>query len=233
MAHHPYDPSASLPTAAQAHTDHQRRPAGQGKPVIGLAGGIGSGKSLVAMQFKKLGCAVINADALSHQVLTEPVVRDTLASWWGQDILDANGQVDRKAVGKHVFGAPDELLRLEQLVHPRVHALRESLRREYDKQQGVLAIVEDCPLLFEVGLEKQCDVVVFVATDRAVQLQRVKTNRGWSEAELNSREKNQLGLDIKANRADYIVDNSESESQTFKQVRSVLLNIIPDNTTSE
>lgn len=215
-----------------------RRAPGGVKPVIGLAGGIGSGKSLVARQFEQLGCAIIDADALAHQVLEQPTVRDTLVTWWGEKVLNAQGQVDRAAVGKCVFNAPadiqavqdrTQLNRLEKLVHPRVHELREALRRTYEQQPQVKAIVEDCPLLFEAGIHKQCDVVVFVTTDRHVRLQRVKTNRGWSEAELNSREKNQLGLDIKAKQSDYVIDNSETATQTFQQVRDVFLKIIPEN----
>ena len=233
MAHHPYKPSKNSDSVDSKQAGRIRRAPGQGKPVIGLAGGVGSGKSLVAKQFKELGCAIIDADALAHEVLTQDDVRQTLVNWWGKKVLNKQGQIDRKAVGRCVFDAPNELVKLEQLVHPRVHALRDAQRQTYEKQQGVRAIVEDCPLLFEVGLEKQCDAVVFVATQRAVRLKRVKVNRGWSEVDLDSREKNQLGLDIKANRADYVVDNSEGEQQTFKQVRSILLNIIPDNSTSE
>src|SRR5690606_11120875 len=89
-------------------------------------------------------------------------------------------------------------------------------------------IVEDCPLLFEVGLDKQCDVVVFVSTQPEIRLARVKATRGWSQEELAEREKNQLGLDIKASRADYILDNSADESQTANQVRLLFYKIVKD-----
>jgi dephospho-CoA kinase len=199
------------------------------KPVIGLAGGIGSGKSLVASQLAKLGCAVINADELSHQVLRQPEVRQQLIAWWGEGVLDEQGQINRKAVGQRVFNQPDELARLEALVHPRVHQLREALRERYSVDPKVKAIVEDCPLLYEVGLDKVCDVVIFVQARREVRLARVARYRGWSEAELTAREKNQLGLDIKADRADHVVDNSGQESQTLEQVKRILLKIIPDH----
>lgn len=207
----------------------QRRLPGSGKPVIGLAGGIGSGKSLVARQFEQLGCAVINADDLAHQVLTQQDVIDKVVQWWGQKVLNNEGQLDRKEIGRCVFDSPDDLRKLEQLVHPRVHALRDSLRQRYEFQNAVKAIVEDCPLLFEVGLEGECDVVVFVSTDRTVRLARIKANRGWTAKELDSRENKQLGLDIKANRADYIVDNSENEQRTFEQVRNVFLKVITEH----
>lgn len=199
------------------------------KPVIGIAGGIGSGKSLVARQFESLGCAVIDADKLSHQVLAEPDVRDELVRWWGSDILDPAGQLDRKAIGRRVFNDPSQLRRLEDLVHPRVHALRASLRAKFDADPAVVAVVEDCPLLYEVGLDKECDVVVFVAARPEVRLERVREKRGWTEEELKSREKNQEPLDIKAGRADHIIENSESQSQTYHQVRQRLLEIIPDH----
>lgn len=199
-----------------------RRAATSGKPVIGLAGGIGCGKSLVASQLASLGCGVINADELSHQVLGQQAVRDTLVQWWGADILDEQGHVNRKQIAKQVFDAPDELARLEALVHPQVHALRGEARERLGQQPQVVAVVEDCPLLFEIGLQAQCDQVIFVTASRSVQLARLKAHRGWEEADLLAREKNQLPLDIKLKLSDHVIDNSGDKTATFEQVRHVL-----------
>src|SRR5690606_32067025 len=120
---------------------------------IGLLGGPGSGKSHVAHALAKLGAAVIDADAIAREVLDDATVRGTLTAWWGSGVLRDNGRIDRAEVGRRVFDHPAELARLESLVHPRVNARRNELRRRYRDQDGVTAIVEDCPLLLERGLE--------------------------------------------------------------------------------
>lgn len=203
----------------------QMSPSPQKKPVIGLAGGIGSGKSLVARMLAEEGCGVIDADALARQVLQEPDVICTLVDWWGRDILNPDGSVNRGAVGRIVFANEQERKRLEGLVHPRVHAGRVRLRARYEEDPAIRAIVEDAPLLYEVGLDEQCDVVIFVAASPEKRLERVRRSRGWSEEELHRRESQQLPLDFKASRADYVIDNDGNELETKSHVRRVLSEI--------
>ncbi len=195
------------------------------KLVIGLAGGIGSGKSLVARQMASLGCGVIDSDALARQALEEPEVIRTLVSWWGPQVLTPEGRIDRQAVGRIVFADAAERQRLEGLVHPRVHAGRARLREQYERDPSIRAIVEDAPLLYEVGLDEACDVVIFVAASRETRLERVKRSRGWSESELQRRESQQLPLDFKASRADYVLDNDGNELEINSHVRRVLSEI--------
>ncbi|HEX7010738.1 MAG TPA: dephospho-CoA kinase [Phycisphaeraceae bacterium] len=192
------------------------------KPIIGLIGAPGSGKSLVARQLAQLGCAVIDADALARDVLEEPQVIQQIADWWGPQVLDASGRVDRQALGRVVFNNRAELDRLEGLVHPRVHARRRQLRAQYEADPHVRAIVEDCPLLLEKELADDCDVLIYIDAPEAVRLGRVRAQRGWTARELQEREKNQWPLDMKRQRADYVIDNSASEAETFDQVRRVL-----------
>ena len=196
------------------------------KPVIGLMGGVGSGKSLVARQLASLGCAVIDSDALGRAALEEADIRAELVQRWGRQILDEGGQVDRTKMARMVFEQPDRLRELEQLIHPRVHAERERLREAYEADGAVKAIVEDCPLLVEAGLDGQCDATIFVAADRQRRLERVAAERGWGEAELADREKQQVGLDKKTDLADYVVDNNAGEEDCLSQVRRVLSQIL-------
>ncbi|MEX0885647.1 MAG: dephospho-CoA kinase [Phycisphaeraceae bacterium] len=197
-----------------------------GKPVIGLLGAPGSGKSLVARQFASLGCAVIDADAIAHAVLDEEPVKRALRDWLGPDVVGEAGRVDRRRVGARVFGDGEALARLEGLVHPRVGARRAELRAAYAADAGVRAIVEDSPLLIEKGLDAHCDVLVYVDAPRAVRAARVGASRGWSEADLDRREKNQASLDMKRSRADYVIDNSADEAGAQAQVRRVLWQIL-------
>lgn len=198
------------------------------KPVIGLVGGIGCGKSLVARQLAGLGCAVIDSDALAHAAIQRPEVRSQLVEWWGPEVLNPDGTVNRKAVASRVFDNPEELKRLEKLIHPLVHEARRRLHGSYATDPKVLAIVEDSPLLIESQIDRECDAVIFVDASWANRLQRLAQSRGWSERELSLREKNQAPLDKKLKAADYMVDNNAGEDECLLQVRRVFSKILQD-----
>lgn len=192
------------------------------KPIIGLLGGIGSGKSLVARQFASLGCGVIDADALAREALDEPAVREQLVRWWGPGVVGADGRADRKAIGRIVFDHPEELGKLESLIHPRVLERRRRLVERFQADPAVVAIVDDTPLLLEKGLESGCDVLVFVKAPRDTRLARVRESRGWDDAELARRESRQWPLDKKEGRADYVLENSGDQAACLAHVRNVL-----------
>jgi dephospho-CoA kinase len=199
---------------------------GRRKIVIGLTGGIGSGKSLVARLLAELGCGVIDSDRLARQAMEDPQVKAQLARWWGTAVLDSAGRVDRRAVSRLVFAQPAELQRLEGLIHPRVHQGRVRLREQYEKDPHIKAIVEDTPMLMEKGLADACDAIVFVNSSPENRRRRVAAHRGWDEQELARREKAQVGLDSKAARADYVVDNNAGEAECLAQVRRVFTQIL-------
>ncbi|QDU72106.1 dephospho-CoA kinase [Mucisphaera calidilacus] len=196
------------------------------QPVIGLMGAPGSGKSEVARALTGEGCAVIDADVLAREALEHPEVVAVLRSWLGEGVVDGEGRVDRGAVGAVVFGDEASRRRLEGLIHPRVHAERARLRSGYVGDPGVVAIVEDCPLLLETGLDGECDVLVFVDAPRSVREERVYRTRGWSAAELALREGAQIGLDIKRERADYVIVNDADPEHCRVQSRRVLSQIL-------
>jgi len=200
------------------------------KPVIGIVGGVGSGKSFVARLLASLGCAVIDADELVRQAYREPQVIDAIRRWWGDDVVRADGEVDRKRIASIVFDNPAELAKLEGLLHPRVNAERARLREQYQADPDVVAIVEDTPLLLEKGLDKDCDVLVFIESSLADRQRRVAAHRGWSAEQLAGREKKQTPLDIKAQRADYVVQNHGDEATCLAHVRRVLSRILHEFT---
>jgi dephospho-CoA kinase len=180
-------------------------------PIVGLTGGIGSGKSLVARFLRELGALVLDADETAHQVLAEPDVLDTLKRWWGPSVVGPDGRVDRRRVAEIVFQDPDQRRRLEELTHPRIFsAWAETLQRCRQDPTAARVLVIDAPLLFEVGLDETCDLIVFVDAPEEQRIQRVLEHRGWSAGELRRREKMQKSLDIKRTRADYIVENNSS-----------------------
>ena len=197
------------------------------KPVIGLLGAPGAGKSHVAAQFRALCCGVVDADALARAALQSEAVRDQLVQWWGRRVLDEQGGVDRQVVGEIVFNDEAALRRLESVTHPKVHEQRAAWHAQYQSDSDVVAIVEDTPLLLEKDLAGVCDVLVFVAAPRAERLARLRTSRGWSESELARREKSQWPLDNKRERADYVIDNHAGAAEPLEaQCRRVLSRIL-------
>lgn len=181
---------------------------------IGLAGGIGAGKSAVAAILTDLGGVVSDSDADARAVLAEADVVETLRSWWGDDVIGVDGAVDRAAVARRVFADPAERERLESLVHPRIHARR---RARFDAAPSSTRVfVIDAPLLFEAGLDDDCDAVIFVDAPREVRLARVARDRGWSEAELDRREAAQWPIERKRERASEIIDNTNDDDPTLR-----------------
>ncbi len=191
------------------------------KLIIGLAGGIGAGKSSVARILETFGAAVIDADRLSHEVLSEPDVVATLRQWWGEHVCTSAGEVDHQAIAAIVFDDPAELTRLESLLYPRIARRHEKLLADHTADPNVTAIVLDAPKLFEAGLNQLCHTVVFVDADWSVRVRRVADSRGWNEAELVRREKLQNPLDIKKANADQVVINHSSIDELCSQVERV------------
>ena len=197
---------------------------GQGLPVIGLTGGIGSGKSRVAAMFRELGCVVSDADAVAKAMLDEDSVRTTIAGWWGDEVFDETGHVDRAKVADRVFANPEELQRLESLLHPMVERMRNA---EFDAApEGTIALVIDAPLLLEAGLDEQCDVVVFVDTPAEVRQRRLMENRGWAAEEIGRREAQQMPLDSKRSRAHHVLKNHGGIDDLQSQVERILETIV-------
>lgn len=196
------------------------------KPILGLAGGIGSGKSTVARLMGTLGGYVIDADAIAREALQRPEVRRELVEWWGAEVLDAEGRVDRKRLADRVFHDPPQRQRLEGLIHPLVQRERVERVAAARADPSVRFIVLDVPLLFEVGLDKECDRIVFVNADRQTRLERVRRTRGWDERELERREKNQWPMDRKRAASHDIIVNNGDEAQCLEQVRSILKRIL-------
>ncbi len=192
------------------------------KPVIGIIGGIGSGKSMVSRLLAGEGCGGIDSDAASHEIIETAGVKKALVEWLGREVLRADGTVDRKAVARHVFGDAGGVARLNGMIHPEVARRREEWMAVYMADPAVRAVVWDTPLLVEAGLAQACDAVIFVGVSEEIRQKRVQEKRGWGAQELAKREKLQIPLDKKAAIADYCVDNSGDEAATLSQVQRVL-----------
>jgi dephospho-CoA kinase len=188
--------------------------------VIGLLGGVASGKSLVAKQLADLGAEILDGDRAGHEVLLEPEVEDAARRRWGPEIFSAAGPIDRRALARIVF-APTaagraELKYLEELTHPKI-ALRLKQQAAEMAARGVKLAVLDAPVMLKAGWHRFCDTIVFVEASRETRLNRAR-QRGWSEEDFNVREAAQESLQQKRERADKILDNSGSADATQSQV---------------
>src|SRR5262245_46108126 len=143
--------------------------------ILGLVGGIASGKSVVANILRDLGAIVLDADQAGHAVLREPEIIKEAKDRWGDRILDPNGQISRRAVAKIVFAQGNDAERkfLEQLTHPRIEALlHEELDHIRNTPNPPAVVVIDAALLFEAGWDKLCDKILFVDAPRDLRLER-------------------------------------------------------------
>jgi dephospho-CoA kinase len=201
-------------------------PARRHVPVIGLVGGIGSGKSQVAAALAKRGGRVVAGDPLGHEALRQPAIREQVVARWGPGVLDAAGRIDRRRLGAVVFADPHERRALEEIVQPWIGR---RLREEVVKAQSdpaVAFVVLDAAVMLEAGWESACDLLVYVHAPRATRLKRVAGQRGWSAAEAAARERAQLPLTAKAARADVALDNSGSLAGLGPQLDALLARLI-------
>lgn len=192
---------------------------------LGISGGIGSGKSTVSQIFSELGAAVIDADAIVHELQAPgtPLLAEIVDAF-GRDIVDANGALDRKALGAIVFDDPGARARLGQLVHPRVG--EEMVQRtERARAAGTALIVLDIPLLFEgqaAGTPSSArmgyDSTLLVWVPPPIQLARTMERDRCSREEAQARIDAQMPLDDKKELADFVLDNSGPLQQTRDEV---------------
>lgn len=196
------------------------------RPIIGVVGGIGSGKSLVADELGRLGAAVIRADDLVRAAYSESGVRQLLRQWWGAAAIKPSGEIDRGWIARRIFSNSDERDRLEQLLHPKVDAARRSAMVVMAQNAQVLAFAWDTPLLVETGLYRLCDSVIYVDVDWPTRAGRVARSRGWDAAELTRREISQSPLDRKREISDHVVSNSASADVTRGLIKDVFSRIL-------
>ncbi|MBT4694814.1 MAG: dephospho-CoA kinase [Planctomycetaceae bacterium] len=198
--------------------------------VVGLSGGIGSGKSFVAGLLKDLGAQVFDADRAGHDVLREDNIKELLRQRWGNQIFGSNGEVDRQAVASVVFGCDDkaktELRFLQSISHPRIQLALEKFIETSHIAGNSASIVVDAALLFEAEWDQCCDKVIFVDCSESVRWQRCR-ERGWADEEIIQRQASQLELQEKRRRSDLILNNSGTRENTLKQLQTIWAELIP------
>ncbi len=192
-------------------------------PVVGLLGGVASGKSTVAALLEEMGAGLLDADRAGHQALNLPEVEQSARNRWGESVFDEQGKLDRKRLAAIVFApppdGPEQRRFLERLTHPHIEV---NIRQ----QLGTLATklcplaVLDAPLLLEAGWDRLCNKLVFVEVPSDVRLTRA-IERGWTVGEFQAREQAQVAVATKRARAEFVIENAGDLDTTREQVAKI------------
>jgi dephospho-CoA kinase len=190
--------------------------------LVGLTGGIATGKSTVSAMFRALGCAIIDADLLAREVVEpgEPAYRDIVEEF-GRDVVQGDGGLDRKRLGAIVFADPARRRRLEAITHPRIRERFARRLQELTAQSFEGVVIFDAPVMIESGNYRNMDRLVVVATDEATQRARLCGRDGVDEDEAGRKMTSQMPVADKARLADYVIDNAGDRAATEAQVRRV------------
>lgn len=194
--------------------------------IVGLTGGIASGKTAIAKIFQDLGAVVINLDLLSHNLLrNDELIKEKLIYSFGRGILDDRGEIDRQKLGRLVFDNPNYLSYLNSIVHPKVIQLSNDLARQELAKNKSKIVILDVPLLIECNMMDKVDLIILVYSDKATQIKRL-LERGLPENEAIKRINSQMPFEEKRPFADYIINNNGSFEDTVKQVKDIWNHII-------
>lgn len=187
--------------------------------LVGLTGGVASGKSTVADMFQRCGALVIDADVLAHRVVEpgKPAWR-AIVKTFGKAVLNPDRTLNRQALGAMVFRSRTKLRRLEQIIHPRVAREQARLTRQAARKDPNAVVIYDVPLLFEAGIDKRVDKIIVVTADRETQIARLHRRNGFTRAEAIRRIRSQLPLRKKAAAADYLLDGTAPRPRLFTMV---------------
>jgi len=187
--------------------------------VIGIAGGIASGKSTIAEMLELLGADVIDADKICHKLVNTKDIAREITERWGNHIQDNHGKIRRHALAEIVFSDREEVSALNSIIHPKAIEQIKSIIAKLQNDAATKAIVLDAALLVESNLIDICDIMLFVNTKKNTCKTRVQNSRKWPLDEIAKREKFQGLLQQKRDIADVIINNNHSKEDTSNQVK--------------
>ena len=204
--------------------------------VVGIAGGVASGKSVVAERFAQLGATVLDVDRIGHEVLRDESMRQSIRNRWGDKAFGEDGEVDRAAVAQIVFAASEsesaneDLRFLEQMTFPQIS---QRIVQQIERLDGLGAtpvVILDAAVMFKAGWDRFCNKILYVEVPRQQRLDRAKL-RGWTPQQFSAREAAQVSLETKRSKTCQIIDNSGTIKETNMQIDQFWqsLDIIPPN----
>lgn len=193
------------------------------KPVIGLVGAIGAGKSTAARLLAEHGAAVVDADVLGHDALEQPDIRQSVMHLWGDraNLLRPDGRIDRRALGRIIFDKSDARRALEAIVFPYIRERAESALTAAQADPAVRFVVLDAAVMLEAGWNEVCDRIVYVDAPRPQRLARVAARSGWSDGELAAREAAQWPAARKMAAADAVVVNDGGPEELGRRLNDL------------
>jgi dephospho-CoA kinase len=197
------------------------------KPILGVIGGIGSGKSLVAAELARRGGYIIAADQLGHEALRQPEIMARVRERWGAKVVNAQGDVDRRRLGGIVFADASERRELETMVFPWIERRIEEEIAKADADPKVAFVILDAAIMVEAGWDRRCDYVVFVDAPQHQRLERLARQRRLSLADVEVRERAQMPLEEKKRLADFVIDNSGTPEHMARQLERVVKHLLP------
>ncbi len=191
--------------------------------VIGLTGGIGTGKSTVSKFLSENNFAIVDADLISRQVVEpgKPLLKE-LAEAFGNGIILEDGSLDRKGLAAIVFNDVEQRKLMDSIMHKEILAEMRRCMEEHIKEGKCRAVIIDAPLLFEIGLEEWCDQVWLVTADMDIRIQRVCARDNAKPEEVEARIRNQMSDDEKKKLSDEILDNSGSLESLHNQIKELM-----------
>ncbi|PYM44290.1 MAG: dephospho-CoA kinase [Candidatus Rokuibacteriota bacterium] len=197
--------------------------------LVGLTGGIATGKSTVAEVFRRLGCVIIDADGLAREVVVPGApAHDDIVAAFGGGILRPDGTLDRQKLGAIVFAVPDAKKRLEAITHPRIRERFAEALAELEARDFAGIVIFDAPVMIESGNYTAMDRLVVVVTDAATQARRLTARDAVGAAEAEQRIGSQMPVAEKAKLADYVIDNSGDRETTIAEARRVHAALLAD-----
>ena len=193
--------------------------------VIGLTGGIGSGKSTVTQFLAELGAVVIDADRVGHGAFKPNTeIWHELVTTFGRQIVTRNGDIDRGKLGKIVFGNPDSLLQLNKIMHPRMYDMVKDQLEEY-RRRGVEVVVLEAPLLIEAGWTSLVDDLWVVVASEATVLKRLQEKVGLSQQQSLARIRSQLPSEERTKRAGAVINTDCNLDELRRKVKGLWLGL--------
>tara|TARA_B100000575_G_C23028792_1_gene592394 strand:+ start:367 stop:960 length:594 start_codon:yes stop_codon:yes gene_type:complete len=186
--------------------------------IVGLTGGIATGKSTTADFFRERGIAVFDADRTVHQLLdVAGLAVSKVVEVFGDDVLRSNGAIDRNVLGQRIFKNEFDRQKLERILHPLVANERENFLL-HQRQVGAPMVVLDIPLLFEIGTHKLCDLVIVTNLPPHIQRERAMSRKGMTGDRLTGILNSQMPLSEKASRADFVLDTRNDPDMVRRQL---------------
>ena len=188
--------------------------------VIGLTGGIGSGKSTISKYLSELGAVIIDADKVGHEALTRADIKQEIVDTFGRDILGPDGEIDRKKLGPIVFGNPEALAKLNHIMHGRMRTMMED-KIEQNRRQGAPAVVMEAAVLLETDADwdKMVDEIWVTVSSEATVIRRMKDQRGMTEEQTKARIHAQMSNEEKIKRAGVVIHNEGDIEHVKREVK--------------